>query len=101
MTDQTITLITPVLGTQPFVLIELRDGGDGDDDLRLSIRAGGGINTDHDIASALFMALINMPGNAGPLGELLDRTEDEAQPSDSAADVIGRIRAELGISKES
>lgn len=61
MGSQQITLTQHTLGLSPYVLVEFFDGGDGDDDLRANVSAGGGIGSVADIRSALDLALSSLP----------------------------------------
>ncbi len=104
--EQTITLIQPMLGMEPYVLLEFRIGDEGPDDLRVGVRAGGGVD---DVGAALLMALTNLPGNGGPLGDLLAEIETEYQHErlsptemnrrDGVLYAIARIRDELGLGR--
>lgn len=87
---ESIELINPLLGLEPYVLLEFRQGDEGEDDLRINLRAGGGMESNDDIAMALLMALTNLP-SLGPFGEALD------QIAESHPEAITLLREELGI----
>lgn len=55
-----IELMQTILGLEPFVLLTYSDGGEGEDDLRLKIKAGGGIRTAEDIKNALELAIASL-----------------------------------------
>ncbi len=57
----TIELQQVLLGLKPYVLIEFFKGDEGDDDLRASVRAGGGVSTVSEIREALTLALESLP----------------------------------------
>lgn len=57
---ETIELLNPVLGLQPYVLIEA--DVDEDDDLALNIRAGGGVDTKERMLSVLLMVVEELTG---------------------------------------
>lgn len=46
---------------EPYVLLIYRNGDEGDDDLRCSISAGGGISTEEEIGAALRLAVSSLP----------------------------------------
>lgn len=52
-----IALTHHMLGTRPFVLIQFKYGGEGDDDLRADLEFGGGITSTSDVRDALVMML--------------------------------------------
>ena len=62
MTTESITLTQHVLGLQPYVLLRLRMGDEGPDDLRIAVEYGGGVE---DPRSPLLLALSEM----GPLSQ--------------------------------
>jgi hypothetical protein len=86
--NTSIELNFPTLGVEPFVLLEFRKGDE--DDLRIGLRAGGGIGSNDDIAVALLMALSNLP-TLGPFGEALDRV------AAIYPEAIALLRDELGL----
>jgi hypothetical protein len=67
--EETITLVQHVLGLEPYVLLIMRQGDEGPDDLRLAISAGGGIDDEESIRQVLEAALEGFTGVAGAAGE--------------------------------
>lgn len=61
MSELRAELVHAVLGLRPYVLIEFKLGPDGDDDLRVSLNAGGGIHTVAHIRETLTLALESLP----------------------------------------
>ena len=63
--EEQITLQQVWLGLEPYVLLVLRQGSDGPDDLRLNITGGGGIDDEESIRQVLEAALDGFAGVAG------------------------------------
>lgn len=61
MGEETITLTQHVLGLRPYVLIEFKDGGEDEDDLRAVVSSGAGISSVRDIRAALELTLESLP----------------------------------------
>jgi hypothetical protein len=60
MPDSTTVISQHWLGTEPYVLLTAALGDDGPDDLRIIVRAGGGVTSMDDTREMLLMALPEM-----------------------------------------
>ncbi len=59
---ESIELITPVLGLQPFILIEAKPVNAGEDGFSLDVRAGGGVGTQDELATLLLLVIEEVTG---------------------------------------
>jgi hypothetical protein len=91
--EQTVEMINPMLGLEPFVLVEFRQGDDGE--MRLALRYGGGVDSAEDAGSTLWLALTQLPDWGGPLIRVLAALEDENQPDDSLP--LGEMNVREGV----
>lgn len=75
MPDTTTTLIQPILGMEPYILLTAHL--DADNDLSFQIQAGGGVESPADVRLALLSVLSGMgPLSAEELAELTGEAED-------------------------
>lgn len=65
--DEELTAALLGLYRRPFVLIELT-GVEDNGDLNLSVRAGGGVESQEDIADVLTLAMEGLNDNGGDAG---------------------------------
>jgi hypothetical protein len=78
----TIQLLEVILGMKPYVLVEFHDGGEGDDDLRATVRAGGGPESTDDIRAALVLTLASLPDVTPMSPDELGAAVDAIPPGD-------------------
>jgi hypothetical protein len=62
MTDEHITLTTPVLGTRPFILIEAHPDDDSPLGFELKVNAGGGVGSQDEMLTLLLVLVEEMSG---------------------------------------
>lgn len=90
-TTETITLIQPILGMEPYILI-VADKDPADDELVLRINAGGGAA--EEIGVLPFMLISQLPADKNPITQgIADLLDDH--PGDAEAMV--RLTEYLGI----
>lgn len=83
------------LGMEPYVLIQLKLGDEGPEDVRARIERGGGVDTMSEVGSVLAMALSGLDDDDNPLAhELTDLVTEHPEH----AAVVAMIRERLGWS---
>lgn len=91
MGEQTIELSQPILGMDPYVLIEaVADPADGE--LVLKIKAGGGVTQD-EIGALPFLMITTLPTEQNPITaaitEHLDDRPEHREALTAFADALG------------
>lgn len=89
-----IQLIQPILGMEPFVLIELAPASDGSGDPALHVRYGGGVTAD-EVSYLPLLALTQSPPEGNPMAEMLRKIYRETGPTSTGEGTVRSIVREI------
>lgn len=74
---ETITLIQPILGMEPYTLITLEPASDGSGDPALMVQAGGG--AEEDPMAMILLAITELPPEKNHVAEMLRELADSGK----------------------